>query len=419
MLGVRPFVRSALCSVLLLLAACTVAGSPERDAAGRSATRVTGVPATALADEPLRLRVEQVPPQERVRVTVTTDGEGRGARSSAEFIAGPDGIVNLERDRPTSGSYSVASGFGLLWTLHDTADRSQTRVKIEIVVEVAGREIARLAQTRRLDRPGVRVERLTVKRNGVVGYLIQPSRRAQPAPGTGVVIIGGSERGFAAWAEARLLASHGYPTLLLAYHGEPGVPRRLERIPIEYFGRALKLMSTLPSVREAAVVPVGISRGGEAALLTAVHYPELAAGAVTVAGIGAAASAYPRDGEPAWTWRGRPLPFARSLRDLWIDPGPAVIDVWRIRGPLLLICGRADQVLSSCSAADSIARRLVARGRPTPEVAAFAEVGHEITAFAPGVIYPTRVSRPDALGLARERAWRQLLAYLEGLENRN
>ena len=233
MLGVRPFVRSALCSVLLLLAACTVAGSPERDAAGRSATRVTGVPATALADEPLRLRVEQVPPQERVRVTVTTDGEGRGARSSAEFIAGPDGIVNLERDRPTSGSYSVASGFGLLWTLHDTADRSQTRVKIEIVVEVAGREIARLAQTRRLDRPGVRVERLTVKRNGVVGYLIQPSRRAQPAPGTGVVIIGGSERGFAAWAEARLLASHGYPTLLLAYHGEPGVPRRLERIPIE------------------------------------------------------------------------------------------------------------------------------------------------------------------------------------------
>lgn len=379
--------------------------------------RVSLAQRSVLADEPLGLRVNGVAPDAEVKVTVRSDGDGDGAIASAVFAAGEDGSIDLERDTPIRGAYSVASGFGLLWSLHSVSDPSQSRVKLEVTVSTAGKEVGTVTQIRRLQKPGVTYQRLTKKRDGVVGYLFEPPASETVSPRAAVVLIGGSEGGAASLPEAWLLAARGHPTLSLAYFKESGLPRKLEKIPIEYFGKALKRIGDSPSADSNALVPVGISRGGEAALLTASYLPHLAAGAVTVASIDVAAGGYPRSREPAWMWRDQPVPFADNLRDRWIDPGQAAIDVWKTRGPLLLICGKADQTLSSCDAADSIKKRLANRDKPPPIIAAYDKVGHEITAVAPGVIYE-KGDNPDTAGEARVDAWEQLLQYLTRLEQK-
>lgn len=397
-----------------LLVACS--GPEPNDPSG--SPKVTLAQQQALADQPLRLRVSDLVPGSEVTITAQTDGDGPGAEASAVFVATDEGTVDLQEDAPIRGAYAVASGFGFLWSLHSVADPNQEQVSVRLTVSADGEDLGTVTQVRRLYRDGVTYEELTMKRDGLVGYLLRPPPQAVKEPRAGVVLIGGAEGGAAAWAEAGLLASRGHPTLLLAYFKAPGVPRTLERIPLEYFETALRRLVELPSTDDDAVVPVGFSRGGEAALLTASSVPELAAGAVSVAGIDVAV---PSVGgrTPAWTWQGKPVPYADNLRDQWLNPGPAVIDVWRIDGPLLLICGRTDSVWASCSGAEDIEKRLAKRDRPAPEVAAYEKVGHEITALAPGVIY-ARTSDgpddPDAAGVARADAWSRLLAYLAALE---
>lgn len=398
-----------------LVVACS--GGGPNDPSG--SPEVTLAQQQVLADQPIRLRVSDLVPGSEVTITARTGGDGPGAEASAVFVATDEGTVDLQDDAPISGAYAVASGFGFLWSLHSVAAPSQDRVRVRLDVSASGEDLGTVTQVRRLYRDGVTYEELTIKRDGLVGYLLRPPPTAVTEPRAGVVLIGGAEGGAASWAEAGLLASRGHPTLLLAYFKAPGLPRTLKRVPLEYFETALRRLAALPSTDDDALVPVGISRGSEAALLTASYLPNLAAGAVTVAGIDVAL-ATPGDGRtPAWTWQGKPVPFADNLRDQWLDPGRAIIDVWRIDGPLLLICGKTDSVWPSCSGADDIEKRLAKRDRPAPEIAAYEKVGHEITALAPGVIY-ARTSDgpddPDAAGVGRADAWARLLAYLAALE---
>lgn len=122
-------------------------------------------------------------------------------------------------------------------------------------VTVDGHEVATVTQTRLIRAPGVTEKRLTQERDLVVGYLLSPPAEELSSPRAGVVLIGGSEGGITAWGMASLLASRGHPTLLLAYFKAPGVPRRLERIPIEHFGKALLRLAEAPGTDDNALVP--------------------------------------------------------------------------------------------------------------------------------------------------------------------
>lgn len=414
------FFSRALVTVVsgLGLTSCVLVGcsQPEsRPEQPAGPPTVTLAQKQVLADQPLELRVSGVAPGSEVTITAQTEGDGPGSKASATFAATADGTVDLEDDAPVRGAYEVASGFGFLWSLHSAADQSQEQVTVRLAVSADGEDLGTVTQVRRLYRAGVTFEELTLKRDGLVGYLLRPPPGAVQKPRAGVVLIGGAEGGAVSWAEAQLLASHGHPTLLLAYFKASRLPRTLERIPLEYFELALRRLAALPSTDNDALVPVGISRGSEAALLTASYLPDLAAGAVTVAGIDVALST-PGAFTPAWTWNGKPVPYADNLRDQWLNPGRAIIDVWRIRGPLLLICGKTDHVWSSCRGAEDIATRLDTRDQPAPEIAAYDDVGHDITALAPGVIYPRSDADEDSLGIARADAWSRLLAHLAALE---
>lgn len=107
------------------------------------------------------------------------------------------------------------------------------------------------------------------------GTLFSP---AETAPIAGVVVIGGSDGSEPSYV-AEALAAEGFAALSVAYFARPGLPATLSRIPLEYFGSALELVRTALS-RGVSIAIIGMSRGSEAALLTAIHLQPPVAGVV-------------------------------------------------------------------------------------------------------------------------------------------
>ena len=98
---------------------------------------------------------------------------------------------------------------------------------------------------------------------------------------------------------AATFVAHGIPTLALAYFHEPGLPNTLTRIPVEYFATALRLLARQPGVDPKRIVVSGASRGSEAALLVADHYPQLVAGLLDLSPSDVMFGSFPTQGNAA------------------------------------------------------------------------------------------------------------------------
>ena len=90
-------------------------------------------------------------------------------------------------------------------------------------------------------------------------------------------------------------------------------------IPLEYFARALRRLRARPDVDLRRVAVIGVSRGGEAALLIGATYPRLVHGVVALVPSNVVNPTL--DGHSAaWTVHGRPVPHV-SGAELG-DPDP-------------------------------------------------------------------------------------------------
>lgn len=180
-------------------------------------------------------------------------------------------------------------------------------------------------------------------------------------PRSGVLVIGGSTGGLQyASGVCQDLAEHGLPSLGVAYHGAPGLPALLSCIPLEYFKSALTWLSNRPEVNPTRVVVMGASRGSEAALLSAVHFPELVAGVVVLVPGNVVLCSWP-PGAPAWTLSAQPLPYTSQFGPT-CDNEAAVIPVEKIEVPLFLLSAGRDEVWPSSAMAEAIVRRRNAFG---------------------------------------------------------
>jgi dienelactone hydrolase len=183
-----------------------------------------------------------------------------------------------------------------------------------------------------------------------------------------VVAFGGSDGGLTTTPFARALASDGYPALALAYFKEPGLPKQLRRIPLEYFARAVRFAARQPGADPQRIAVLGISRGGEAALLVASTYPNL------VHGVIALVPDYQTNA--GWTLRGKEVRFDELIR------------VERIRGPVLTASGGRDEVWSSSVYTEQIEQRLTHYRFAFPhERLNFPDAGHGLRRTAP-VLWP-------------------------------
>ena len=210
-----------------------------------------------------------------------------------------------------------------------------------------------------------------------------------------VLVLGGSEGGLrGAQPLARRISEHGFGTLAIAYFDAPGLPAALKDVPLEGIEGAIDWLRAQPGLSRRPLAVVGVSKGGELALLIAARDPRLCAVAAGVpsnvvwAGIDMRNPAMPVT-TASWSWQGKPLSFVpyadgpfRGVRDLYerslAKASPdAAIPVEKIHGPVLLISGKADQLWPSTPMADAVMARLDARRFAWPHThLAYDNAGH-------------------------------------------
>jgi dienelactone hydrolase len=410
----RSFLRFAGAGVATaacggLLAACTET---------RLARKLRVLPKTVKVDEPFTIILRNLSPWQPVTLRARfVDGYDVEWTSSATFRAGLGGTVDVSRQSPVEGSYTGTDPMGLVWSADGQGASYAISLRprpLFITVETGG------------EKAGVRVVRnlLTdeivcsdVRERGLYGRFFRP---ASGGPVPGVLVVGGSEGGLAPYVmrEAALLASHGFAALALAYFYAGSLPYRLAGIPLEYFGGAIHWLKDQAAVRGDRLGVVGTSRGGELALLLGAHYPELGA-VVSYAGSGFVFPS-PVGQEPAWTFRGKPMPWIPNPFDTF-QASPrqiekARIPVERIMGPVLLISGDADQVWPSTQLSQVAMERLGPSERPYhDEFRHYPDAGHGIQPpylpATPGTYYYG--GEPAGNAAANEDSWRRILRMLD------
>jgi dienelactone hydrolase len=446
-----------IASALML---CTVPGISSMTSASEATThKIVATPAVALYGEPFSWKVTGLRPGERVTVkAVSKDVRRISWESEAVFEADAYGTVDIGRQGPVSGGYEEADIFGLLWSMKPTDSDARKPIAYRSdgvngwTVDLTATNSAGATSTTRFrcvyQRPSEALVRVPLEQDGLKGFLYYP---AQGGPFPGVIILGGSEGGLFE-GYARVLASHGFAALSLAWFNYPGLPDELVEIPLEYFDRAAAWMKAQPKVRTGGLGLLGGSKGGEAALLVASRNRNFR---VVVAMTPAAhvweghtMKFFSPDYTPvsSWSLNARPLPyipfkvtaaekelerngelasFVRFFHDGLIQADTATVEqaaipVERIHGPILLIAGTDDQIWPSEEFCAIIVARLKKAGFPYEvKHISIEKGGHSST--LPALITANRGmlidgdpsgGSPKADARGGYRSWAETLAFL-------
>jgi dienelactone hydrolase len=317
-------------------------------------------PTQALCDGVAILRASGLRPNEIVTIqAVLVDGDEHHWSSEAEFLTDSQGTVDVSRQAPLKGSYNEVSAMGLVWSMKPE-DKNTMRYSpprelgtqiIQFRLLDNGKSVAKAEYEQRKVADGVRQIKVQGELHGV---FFAPGMSGS-YPGVLVVGRGGAPQELAAW-----LASHGFAAFALAYFGYDDLPKELEAIPLEYFGRALAWMKQRPEVMADRIAVLGNSRGAELALQLGSMYPHIRAVVAYVPAnvrFGGNGTRVPY----AWTWQGHPLAYILPQRGLFNNPGaalPAQIPVEQTHGPVLLISGDDDETWPSSIMANAIVNRL-------------------------------------------------------------
>jgi dienelactone hydrolase len=315
------------------------------------------------------VRVNGAAPGERVVVRATVELCGQAWTCTGEFVADASGRVDTTRDPSVGGDYLGVDALGLYWSartagFYDWLRLSPMRVTMRTT---AAEQTAEAAYERRWLPDGATYR--DVSEDGVIGRVFLPPH-ADGAPG--LVILSGSNGGLGGPSAAALLTGYGVATLALAHWSYPGTPDRLRDIPIEVVGRGCDWLRGQPGVADRPPTVMGISRGGELALLAGAYLPDRVGHVISDVGSGVPWGAWGPDtdvNETAWTFQGRPIQQIREDEDdpyRWVDDPDAVaraeIPVERCSGRVLLLSADDDQVWPSTRLSEIAQQRAVRHG---------------------------------------------------------
>ncbi len=406
---------------------------------------VNGLPARALTDEPFTVVLTGLTPRCGVTLEVRLENCLGGAWHGTFSVSADEaGVLDLAAVAPIG--FAEPDPSALLWALEPAGELDHAAASAEdahgTLTILEGERVSAVHEFTRVFRGrGITCTELA---GPVVGALYLP---AGPGPHAAVMTVSGSGGGINR-EEAAMLASRGFACLALAYFNYPGRPPELVNQPLEYFGQALDWLAAQPEVRADAVAVKGNSRGGELSLLPGATFKAVRA-MVAVVPSGYIWGA-PRIDGAAWTWQGTALPRVPLTADweadrsqhvaadgaIMLTPGfraaladaapedlaAAEIPVERTNGPILIMCGEADDMWPAVELTDIVLRRTTQARFPHPvRRLTFPDAGHLITLpYLPvltSAVHPlggTFVLGGTRAGTAAARvtAWREMLKFL-------
>ena len=215
-----------------------------------------------------------------------------------------------------------------------------------------------------------------------------------------VVGLGGAEGGNS-WAgphgekQRKLLQQNGYAFLSISYFGGDGAPSNLDRIAIEGVHKAITEASKDPRVNENCIAVMGVSRGGELALLLGSYYSEYKSVIGIVPGSSVFAAITDAMTTPGFSHNGESLPFVPvpwsatpallsgdlrgAFEEMMKDTEAmeaAAIKVENISGPVLFISGTEDEEWPSMEMSEAMMTRLKNKDFPFTSKHIALEGGH-------------------------------------------
>jgi dienelactone hydrolase len=216
-----------------------------------------------------------------------------------------------------------------------------------------------------------------------------------------LVGFGGAEGGNA-WVRTYLkpqrdrFLAQGYAFLAVAYFGEDGIPRDIDRISLEGVYAAIAEAANHPKVNGECIALIGGSKGAELALVLASRYPSIKAVVGIVPGNAVFAAHTIAMNTSSFSSNGEPLPFVpvpwgatpalikgdlrgayeEMLKDEAAVRG-AAIPVEKINGPILLVSATQDEFWPSTEMSEALISRLGEHGFPYRYEHVAIEGGHQ------------------------------------------
>jgi len=343
--------------------------------------------AGSLVDSPDGVLLTGVPPGARVTIEASLELCGREWTCAGEYVADRDGEVDTAQAASSGGSYGGVDPFGLFWSaevdgFYDWDVLHPMHVGLRASCDAITVETS---YARAVVAEGVTEH--VVAEPGAAGRLLLPGG---DTPARGVVVLGGSVGGPGGPVVSALLAGHGVPALSLAYWGHPGTPEVLRDIDVEVVVRACDWLRAQVGVDDEPPSVVGLSRGGELALLAASLVPDRVGPVASLVGSGVPWGAWGEGTdvlETAWRFAGEPVVQMAEDED---DPEACIDDeemvaaaeiaVERATGPVLLLSGEDDAMWPSARLSRIAEDRAAREGAADRVVhVAYPDAGHFCT----------------------------------------
>lgn len=405
--------------------------------------QLTATPASALADEPVHIRVMGLAPLQVVTLMASLkDEKGNLFQSRAFYRANEAGELDLEQDPALGGDFVGVHPMGLFWSLKPEKPFGGL-LKLEVMnspfwitldlydsvyLQKSGvvQPRASLEVQRWFSSPGV--QRLMIREGRVRGALFLPPGEG---PFPGIIDLFGGIGGLLEY-RAGLLAAHGFAALALAYFAYDDLPNQLQEVDLDYFEEAANLLLAHPKIQKPGIGVISVSKGAEIGLAMACYLKQVVA-TVCINGSNAIFEVPLRYRDLVLT----PIPSflermevnasgAVRLRHCMGDPRDelnqqSVLPIEKSQGQILFIIGEDDECLNSRDYAEQALGQLQSHGRSNGRMLLYPGAGHLIEPPYGPLCYGSRTrgfplpllwgGDPVAHAAAQEHAWREILKF--------
>lgn len=338
-----------------------------------------------LADESFNIVIDGLKPRETYRVEMyLSDYYCINApmllahdvlwKSTATFVSDKNGIIDISQTPSCSGSYEGISTMGLFFNAKPLTNKRKKLPNtlseiplldhffVDIKIMQGNTVIAERTFTRHY--MSLQISHKDIYGKHFQGRLFYDKKAIKAAA---LIIVSGSEgRIEKAQNIAQLLSSRGYICLAVAYFGLEGLPKHLERIPLECLVEAKNYLHQHPQVDSERIGIYGRSKGAELVLAEESLFNDVqclvlnSPSDVVYEGIKGKWNSH----TSSWTHLKKELPYQKfRLGDylfskLFRKPIPkdcsARIDISKLSSPILLLGSTVDEIWDTSSAIDDI-----------------------------------------------------------------